>query len=196
VYGAPHRLQEKNFAQIVAFLGRAWSAAKGRRACCFAQKRQTIFLVFFLQPPRAPRRFPQASRLQSEACSLPSRRNFIMTNTTTADAIGNATAQIRKANDAFRRGFPANGKRYITDGILGLSSEDRAAILDKVRTFDAFTEENDPHGEHDFGCIEHAGQRIFWKIDCYDSGSLVGSREPIDSTKVTRVLTIMLADEY
>ena len=115
-----------------------------------------------------------------------------MTSTTTADAI----AQIRKANDAYRRGFQPNGKRTITDGILGFSSEDRAAILEKVRTFDAFTEENDPHGEHDFGCIEHAGQRIIWKIDCYDAGSLVGTREPIDSRKVTRVLTIMLANEY
>jgi Protein of unknown function (DUF3768) len=124
--------------------------------------------------------------------SLHHERNFIMTSTTTADAI----AKIRKANDAFRRGFQPNGKRAITKGILGFSSEDRAAILEKVRTFDAFTEENDPHGEHDFGCIEHNGQRIFWKIDCYDSGSLVGTREPIDSTKVTRVLTIMLADEY
>ena len=115
-----------------------------------------------------------------------------MTNTTTTDA----TAKIRKGNDAFRRGFPANGKRTITNGILGLSSEDRAAILEKVRTFDAFTEENDPRGEHDFGCIEHAGHRIFWKIDCYDTDSLVGSRKPIDSRKVTRVLTIMLTDEY
>jgi len=119
-----------------------------------------------------------------------------MTSTTTADASAHAIAQIRKANDAYRRGFQPNGKRTITKGIVGLSSEDRAAILEKVRTFDAFTGENDPHGEHDFGCIEHAGQRIFWKIDCYDAGSLVGTREPIDSRKVSRVLTIMLADEY
>jgi hypothetical protein len=28
-------------------------------------------------------------------------------------------------------------------------------------------EDNDPHGEHDFGAFEHEGQRIFWKIDYY-----------------------------
>ena len=108
-----------------------------------------------------------------------------------------ATAKIRKRNDAFRRGFPPNAQRiYLTAGILAFSSEDRAAILEKVRKFDAFTADNDPHGEHDFGSIEHDGQRIFWKIDHYDSASEPGSRLPIDSTKTTPVLTILLADEY
>ena len=28
------------------------------------------------------------------------------------------------------------------------------ALLQRVRAFDAFTEDNDPHGEHDFGSID------------------------------------------
>jgi len=33
----------------------------------------------------------------------------------------------------------------------------------KVRAFDAFTNDNDPHGEHDFGAIDEGGVRCFWK---------------------------------
>jgi len=106
------------------------------------------------------------------------------------------TAKIRELNDAFRLCFPPNGKRYITDGIFALSDDDRAAILNKVRTFDAFTEDNDPHKEHDFGAFDHSGQRIFWKIDYYDAACKHGSENPADPAQTTRVLTIMLADEY
>lgn len=111
--------------------------------------------------------------------------------TTTID-----TARIRELNDTFRRDFPAGGKRFITDGIFALDEADRAAILEKVRSFDRFTEDNDPHGEHDFGSIDHNGERIFWKIDTYDRACEFGSDDPADPAKTTRVLTIMLADEY
>ncbi len=36
-----------------------------------------------------------------------------------------------------------------------------------VRRFDAFTQGNDPHGEHDFGSFTHHGRKLFWKIDSY-----------------------------
>jgi hypothetical protein len=111
--------------------------------------------------------------------------------TTTID-----TARIRELNDTFRRDFPAGGKRFITDGIFALDEADRAAILEKVRTFDSFTEDNDPHGEHDFGIFDFKGELIFWKIDYYDRACEYGSEDPADPTKTTRVLTIMLADEY
>ncbi len=114
-----------------------------------------------------------------------------MTTTTTLD-----TAKIRELNDAFRRDFPQTGRRYITDGIFAFSTADRDAILEKVRTFDSFNEDNDPHGEHDFGRIDHNGERIFWKIDYYDAACKRGSENPADPAQTTRVLTIMLADEY
>ena len=80
--------------------------------------------------------------------------------------------------------------------IAALPYPDQAAILGKVVEFDQFNEDNDPHGEHDFGSFEHAGQRIFWKIDTYDLSMEWGSEDPSDPAKTTRVLTIMLADEY
>jgi hypothetical protein len=106
------------------------------------------------------------------------------------------TKRIAELNDAFRLCFPPNGRRYITDGIFALSSAARDAILQKVRDFDSFTEDNDPHGEHDFGAFEHEGERIFWKIDYYDAEMKRGSENPADPQQTVRVLTIMLASEY
>lgn len=72
----------------------------------------------------------------------------------------------------------------------------KAVILARVMTFDAFTADNDPHREHDFGSFEHAGERIFGKIDAYSDDRLkYGVEDPTDPSTV-RVLTIMLAEEY
>jgi hypothetical protein len=87
-----------------------------------------------------------------------------------------ATLEIRRLNDSFRRG---GGKRLMTAGIA-LPPQDQAAILAKVIAVDAFTEDNDPHGEHDFGAFDHAGHRIFWKIDYYDQSLDFGSEDPAD----------------
>ena len=59
-----------------------------------------------------------------------------------------------------------------------------------------FNEDNDPYGEHDFGAIDHNGQKIYWKIDYYDSDLKYGSENPADPCQTARVITIMLANEY
>ena len=104
--------------------------------------------------------------------------------------------EIRRLNDAFRRSLNGGGKLNMTDGITSLPCEDLAAILVKVMKYDSFPEGDDPYGEHDFGAFDHAGQRIFWKIDYYDPTEEFGSEDPADPTKTVRVLTILLADEY
>ena len=65
-----------------------------------------------------------------------------------------------------------------------------------METFNTSTEDNDPHGEHDFGAFEHNSERIFWKIDYYDRTLSRGSDDPSDPVHTVRVLTIMLASEY
>lgn len=84
----------------------------------------------------------------------------------------------------------------LTLGIRALPSDVQAIILRRVATFDAFTPDNDPHGEHDFGKIEEAGHTVFFKIDYYDPKLEFGSEEPWDPAKTARVMTIMLAEEY
>ena len=59
-----------------------------------------------------------------------------------------------------------------------------------------FSEDNDPHGEHDFGSFEVDGENYFFKLDYYSPDMEGGSEDPADPEKTTRVLTIMRADEY
>jgi Protein of unknown function (DUF3768) len=105
------------------------------------------------------------------------------------------TRIIRELNDAFRKTF-AGGRVTMTAGVAALPDMVKAAALQQVAAFDAFTEDNDPHGEHDFGSFEHSGHTIFWKIDLYDKKLEFGSPDPADPAVTTRVLTILLAEEY
>ena len=106
------------------------------------------------------------------------------------------TLKIRELNDAFRRLKSGGGKLLLTPGISALPQADQIAVLAKVASFDDFSEDNDPHGEHDFGAFDHVGDRIFWKIDYYGLTMDCGSEDPSDPAQTTRVLTVMLAEEY
>jgi Protein of unknown function (DUF3768) len=108
----------------------------------------------------------------------------------------NNTAKIAELNDLCRKAMGIVGRAVQTVGISSLPPEDQSAIREKVETFDAFTPDNDPHKERDFGAFEHNSQRIFWKIDYYDTTMTKGSEDPSDPRQTVRVLTIMLASEY
>ena len=113
-----------------------------------------------------------------------------MTNTTESKA-----DRIRSLNDAFRRTF-VGGAVMVTQGVEAMPLDQRRSLLQKVRAFDAFTDDNDPHREHDFGAVDEGGVRCFWKVDCYDRATEFGSPDPADPAVTTRVMTIMRADEY
>ena len=106
------------------------------------------------------------------------------------------TQKIADLNDIARKAMGVCSKVIQTSGIRALPADDQSRIREKVETFDAFTEDNDPYGERDFGAVEHNGVKVFWKIDYYDKALEYGSEEPEDAGKATRVLTIMLAEEY
>lgn len=104
--------------------------------------------------------------------------------------------KITELNDSFRT-TGIGGKILMTRGIADLDQSVQFAIMQKVRDFDTFTEDNDPYGEHDFGSFDHEGVKIFWKIDYYDAHhSAIGSEDPSDPEQTMRVLTVMLASEY
>ena len=84
----------------------------------------------------------------------------------------------------------------VTEGISAQGPEFVAETVSAVRSFDTFTEDNDPWGEHDFGAIEMGDQKIFWKIDPYDLDLQSHSPNPANPAVTHRVLTIMLASEY
>ncbi len=105
------------------------------------------------------------------------------------------TARIRELNDALRQTF-AGGQVFITPAVNGLEDGAKAAVLHRVRTFDEFDRDNDPHGEHDFGSFELAGERYFFKVDYYSPDLQGGAEDPSDPDQTARVLTIMHADEY
>ena len=105
-------------------------------------------------------------------------------------------ATIAKLNDAFRSRF-IGGRVMLTRAINALPRDLQMRIIAKVQTFDSFTADNDPHGEHDMGSFLLEGQRVMWKIDYYDASDPdYGSDDPADPNKTLRVLTIMLASDY
>lgn len=103
------------------------------------------------------------------------------------------TTRIRELNEAFRKGL-GDGQIVVTQGIA--ARNDVWEIVQQVRKYNSFDSDNDPHGERDFGTIEINGQCIFWKIDLYSKDMASGSPDPADPAVTTRVLTVMLAEEY
>lgn len=107
---------------------------------------------------------------------------------------------IRAHNDQFRHGHGGiQGMITITSGVAALLDEhgsDPLAVIHAVQAFDTFTEDNDPHGEHDFGAFEFFGQKCFWKIDLYNQALDAFTPDPTDPQRTHRVLTILLASEY
>lgn len=104
------------------------------------------------------------------------------------------TAAIAALNDACRA-EPGAGWT-LTRGVQPLSAADLAKAVEAVRGFSDFSEDNDPHGERDFGAFEIGGARLFWKIDYYDLDLCMASPDPADPAVTKRVLTLMLAEEY
>jgi hypothetical protein len=106
-----------------------------------------------------------------------------------------APLSVASLNDDFRSTF-LGGSIVLTSGVAALPLEARAVILERIRAFDTFEEGNDPHGEHDFGQVEHDGESYLFKIDYLDPTMTKGSEDPANTEITRRVLTVLRADEY
>lgn len=104
-------------------------------------------------------------------------------------------ARTRFLNDLLRQ-HGIGGRLAMTAGVAALAPEALAQLLAAVRTFDEFTHENDPHGEHDCAVVTVAEAHFIWKIDYYNPTLTGASPDPCDPRVCVRVLTIMRADEY
>jgi hypothetical protein len=122
------------------------------------------------------------------------------------------TARIARLNDLARSAMGVACTAVATVGFRSLSASDQSRVRELIETYDAFDEDNDPHGERDFGCVYQLGdgewtterprlcdderERVFWKFDYYDRDLRSGSDDAANPAVTRRVLTIMLADEY
>jgi len=106
------------------------------------------------------------------------------------------TAKIAELNDQFRRHGIGSGRTMVTRNVADLGPDFQLAALLKVRAFDAFTPDNNPHGERDYGSFELHGRKLFWKFDYYDRSLQYGSEDPSDPLQTCRVLTIGFMEDY
>ena len=104
--------------------------------------------------------------------------------------------KVAALNDSLRKTF-TGGRVLLTIGFRSLPEDEQAEVLQKVRAFNDFTQDNDPYQEHDFGSVTSSrGTQVFWKIDLYDINDEFYSPQPDDPTQTNRVMTILLAEEY
>ncbi len=122
------------------------------------------------------------------------------------------TTRIARLNDLARRAMGVACTVVATVGFRSLSDADQSCVRELIETFEAFTDDYDPHGERDFGSVYQLGdgrwtterprvrederERVFWKLDYYDHELQFASKDAANSAITRRVLTIMLADEY
>lgn len=104
-------------------------------------------------------------------------------------------AEIRRLNDEFRTTF-RGGKVLLTASVAAIPSSDKAQALQAVAEFKDFNEENDPHGEHDYGSFDLLGREYWFKLDYYAPDMEHASEDPADTTKTQRLLTVGLAMDW
>lgn len=110
-------------------------------------------------------------------------------------SVSQHTARVRDLNDQLRK-HHIGGRVVVTRGIAALGPDMVTRIDQAIRTFDAFTPDNDPYGEHDFGMVQVSGHTVMFKIDYYDNNLQFASPNPADPNVTCRVMTLMLAEEY
>ncbi len=103
--------------------------------------------------------------------------------------------RIRELNDRLRT-TRQGGKVLMTAGIDALGPLAVAVILGEVAVFNSFTGDNDPYHEHDCVSMTIEGVKVMWKIDYYDKSFTYGSPDPSDPEATSRIMTVMLAEEY
>lgn len=84
----------------------------------------------------------------------------------------------------------------MTRSVAALPDNTREKALHAMKTYNDFSEDNDPYGEHDCALFEVNGHKFVFKIDYYDLDMQYGSPDPTDPAKTTRVITLMLSQDW
>jgi len=106
------------------------------------------------------------------------------------------TERIAALND-LARAEAANFQ--LSAGVLALPFNEQWRVREKVRSFDAWSEADDPYGERSGGSFEHDHVRYAWKVHYYADGEpmrLPGRyNDPGDASRSQRVVSLRLASE-
>lgn len=114
-----------------------------------------------------------------------------MTNDNEADCVTLPRAEvIARLNDGLRKTCEG-GTVVITRNVRGLEGFNAPELVTALAEYHRFDEDNNPHGERDFGDFALFGADLFFKIDYYDPDLKCGSADAADSSITHRVLTIM-----
>ena len=106
------------------------------------------------------------------------------------------TRVIADLNDLCRCWMGSFGRVALSRGMAALGPTERAAIFEKVRTFEAFTPGDNPYGE-----------RGLWRLRAWGSAHRLedrllrclfeyASEDPSDPRVTRRVLNILFAEEW
>lgn len=125
----------------------------------------------------------------------------MLATATPADAAARLE-QIARLNDRARLGLDRNARTVITRNCLERLAEAEGApkepILLQAQLMVAFRHcsfsADSP--ERDFASIVFLGHKVWLKIDYYDAAMEFGSEDPADAALTTRVVTILLPEDY
>ena len=106
-----------------------------------------------------------------------------------------STERTRSLKDGLREHVTEN-RTLISPGVAALGPAVVDRIVTTLKVFDDFCHDNDPYEEHDFGVFEVEGHRIAFQIDYFDGRLELDPPDLPHRHVTTRVITIMLSDEY
>ena len=106
-----------------------------------------------------------------------------------------STERTRSLKDGLREHVTEN-RTLISPGVAALGPAMVDRIATTLRVYDDFCRGDDIMGGHEFGSFEVEGHRLLFQIDYFDGSLELDPPDLPDRHVTTRVITIMLSDEY
>lgn len=111
-----------------------------------------------------------------------------------------ATKRVQQLNDRLRMTGPHRKEDMIVlvGDLAHAETELQLIVLHQARAFNAFTEDNDPYGEHDCASFQipvglTSTETFMFKIDYYDPNLEFASNDASDPAITRRVMSLMYA---
>jgi len=101
---------------------------------------------------------------------------------------------IRSLNDAFRISFTST-ELYCSPSILKFNIEDQEKILEQIREYRNFNEENDSDMTHQRGQFDYRDSVIHWEVYCADLDDNKASPDPANLDLTRRHMMVFVEEE-